>query len=141
MLTIFTSFIANIVVLFQSTSKSIRSVSDLMNPKIGIGVEDAPYSRYYFPQENEPSKRALFTTRIEPPNGPNAYMNITYGIERVREGMFAFHTFADHAYYQIKRTFLEHEKCGMIEINFFRLGAVWYVIQKHSPYKEILKIR
>lgn len=37
---IFTSFTANIVALLQSTTKSIRTVSDLQNPAIGIGVYD-----------------------------------------------------------------------------------------------------
>lgn len=129
------------VALFQSTSKSIRSVSDLLNPDIGIGVENTPYSRYYFATIDEPLKQTIVNRRIEPPNGPDAYMNITYGIGRVRDGMFAFHVATGLAYNQIKRTFYEHEKCGLIEIKFFSMGAIYWVSQKRLPYKEILKVR
>lgn len=68
-------------------------------------------------------------------------MNITEGINRVREGMFAFHIEGSPGYREIEATFFEKEKCGLVEINVFGSFAPWCVIQKHSPYKEILKIR
>lgn len=128
--------------LFQATTKSIRTISDLQHPEIGIGVEDTPYNRFYFRMASEPSKRLLFETKVEPLNGgPHGYMNATYGISRVREGMFAFHMVNDAAYNEIKKTFYEHEKCALIEIKFFSMGDVWWTIQKRSPYKEMLKVK
>lgn len=112
-----------------------------MHPEIGIGVEDTPYNRFYFRMASEPSKRLLFETKVEPANGPLAYMNATYGISRVREGMFAFHMVNDAAYNEIKKTFYEHEKCALIEIKFFSMGDIWWTIQKRSPYKEMLKVK
>lgn len=45
---LYTSYSANIVALLQSTDENIRSLEDLLNSRIGIGVEDIVYSYYYF---------------------------------------------------------------------------------------------
>lgn len=45
---LYTSYSANIVVLLQSTSASIRTVEDLLNSKITLGVDDIIYNRHYF---------------------------------------------------------------------------------------------
>lgn len=141
LLFIYISYTANIVALLQSTTKSIQTVSDLQNPEIGIGVEDTKYNRYYFQIATEPSRRKLFETKIEPPNGPNAYMNVSHGISLMRQGMFAFHINSDVAYDEIKRTFYEHEKCGLIQVKCFSVGDAYWTIQKHSQYKEMLKVK
>lgn len=83
----------------------------------------------------------LYETKIAPKNGPNAFMNVSYGISRVREGMFAFHTGTGYGYAEIERTFLENEKCGLVEVPYLGTADTWTVIQKKSPYKEILKVK
>lgn len=45
---LYTSYSANIVALLQSSSNQIRTLSDLLNSKLELGVEDQPYTRYYF---------------------------------------------------------------------------------------------
>lgn len=127
--------------LLQSTTKSIRAISDLQNSAIGIGVEDTPYNFHYFRIETEPTRKLLYQTKIAPPNGPNAFMNVSQGMSLVRQGMFAFHAETNTGYREMEKTFLEHEKCGLVEIPFLGTTDTWTVIQKHSPYKEILKIR
>lgn len=141
LLFMYTSYTANIVALLQSTTKSIRTIADLQNPAIGIGVHDTPYNRYYFANENEPTRKLLYESKILSSDGPDAFMNLTYGISRMRDGMFAFHTETSPGYNEVAKTFLENEKCGIVEIKFFSFADTWCVIQKHSPYKEILKIR
>lgn len=56
------------------------------------------------------------------------------------QGFFAFFSEVGSGYDQIKKTFLEHEKCGLTEIPFLGLYP-WFVIQKNSPLKEILKVK
>lgn len=107
---------------------------------IYLGVEDTPYNRFYFPRATEAAKKKLFETKVEPPNGLKMYMNVSEGIRLVREGMFAFHVETKPGYYEVERTFLENEKCGLIEINFLGNTDTWIVIKKRSPYKEILKV-
>ncbi|XP_031617482.1 glutamate receptor 3-like [Contarinia nasturtii] len=139
LLFIYNSFTANIVALLQSTTKSFRSISDLNNPAIEIGVHDTVFNRHYFKIETEPTRKQLYESKIAP-NAPNVFMNISYGISRLREGMFAFHTETSPAYTAIERTFYENEKCGLIEIKFLKITGTWSAIQKKSPYKEILKV-
>lgn len=45
---LYTSYSANIVALLQSTDENIRSLEDLYNSRIWLGVEDISYSYYYF---------------------------------------------------------------------------------------------
>lgn len=116
-------------------------MADLQNPSIEIGVHDTPYNRYYFKVETEPIRKHLYDTKIAPSNGPSTFMNKTEGILKVREGMFAFHIESSPGYREIEATFFEKEKCGLVEIKFFGNVDPWCVIQKHSPYKEILKVR
>lgn len=127
--------------LLQTPTNAIRTIADLLNPAIEIGVQDTPYNRFYFAAATEWSRKKLFETRVEPPNAPNAYMNLTYGVSRMRQGMFAFHTDTGMAYNEVERTWFEHEKCGMVEIRFFSLTDVWYCARKRIPYKEMLKVR
>lgn len=89
-------------------------------------------------------------------------MNFTYGISLMRkvcksrsrskslwivfknnynwQGFFAFHCERGVAYKIIEDTFYEHEKCGLIEIDYMSQIEPWIPIQKHSPYKEIIKV-
>lgn len=45
---LYTSYSANIVALLQSTTDSIRTLEDLLNSRITLGVEDIVYAHYYF---------------------------------------------------------------------------------------------
>lgn len=136
---IYTSFTANIVALLQSTTKSITTLEHLLHSKLDFGVEDTPYSRYYFPASTEPVRKALYQTRIALPNQPPKFVNTSYGIKRMRQGMYAFHMEVGTGYNEVKRTFQEHEKCGLVEISYLEVVDPWYGIQKYSPYKEIIK--
>lgn len=123
--------------LLQSTTKSIRTIDDLQNPSIEIGIQDTPYSRHFFKVETEPSRKRLYDSKI----GPNSFMNRTEGINRMRKGMFAFHIETSQGYREVERTFFENEKCGLVEIKFIGDTNAWCAIQKRSPYKEILKVK
>lgn len=111
-----------------------------MNPAFGIGVQDTPYSRYYFAHQSEPIKKQFYGSRVVSANG-QAYMNMTYGMEQLRQGMFAFHTSTGAAYVHMGKTFTANEKCGLIVIKFFDMGHSWHVFQKRSPFKEIFKVK
>lgn len=112
-----------------------------MNPAFGIGVQDTPYSRYYFASHSDPIHKQFYETRIVPSNGPSAYINETVGIEGLRQGMYAFHAETGPTYVQMSKTFLEKEKCGLVLIKFYDMGSTWHGWQKRSPYKEMLKVK
>jgi hypothetical protein len=45
---LYTSYSASIVVLLQSSTTSIRTLSDLLNSGMTLGVHDIIYNRHYF---------------------------------------------------------------------------------------------
>lgn len=138
----FTSYTASIVALLQSTSKSIRTLSDLLNSKLDLGMEDTPYARHYFAAETEPIRKKIYTSKIGPPNEQPHLYNASFGISRVRKGFYAFHMIRETAYKNIEQTFYEHEKCGLIEVHgLIQDTFPMHASPKHSPFKEIFKVR
>lgn len=137
----FTSYTASIVALLQSTSKSIRTLSDLLNSNMELGVEDTPYAPHYFSSEKEPIRKKIYETKVAPPNEPPHFVNATYGISMMQKGFYAFHMIREIAYGHIKQTFYEHEKCGLTEITYLQDTYPMHAIPKGSPYKEIFKVK
>lgn len=59
----------------------------------------------------------------------------------ILQGLFAFHFERGVGYKIVSETFYEHEKCGLMEIDFLSFTDPWMPVQKYSPYKEIFKIK
>lgn len=55
------------------------------------------------------------------------------------QGLYAFHMELSPGYKLIAETFYEHEKCGLKELDYMNLPSPWFVVAKHSPYKELIK--
>lgn len=138
---IYTSYTANIVALLQSTSNSIRTLSDLLNSNMELGVDDTPYSRFYFSTATEPIRKKIYEKKIAPPNESPHYMNMSMGVSLVRKGLYAFHMELATGYKYVVETFYEHEKCGLVEIKYLQTTYPWQGMPKNSPYKEIFKVR
>lgn len=138
---IYTSYAASIIALLQSTSDSIRTLADLLHSDIELGVEDIAYARPYFRNEDEPIRRQITRKKIEPPNHPARYYNMSYGVQRMQNEFFAFHTEMGIGYKHIQHTFLEHEKCALKSIEYFRMGYPLITMPKNMPYKEMMKVK
>jgi hypothetical protein len=68
-------------------------------------------------------------------------LSVHEGLERVREGLFAYHHELGLGYKTISDTFLEEEKCGLqTVVCFVEFMDPWISVSKHSPFKEILSI-
>ncbi|XP_031625634.1 uncharacterized protein LOC116342265 [Contarinia nasturtii] len=80
---VYTSYTANIVALLQSTSKSIRTLADLLNSNIELGVEDSPYLKFFFSAETEPIRKKIYDTKIAPQNKPPDWVNDGCGQSRL----------------------------------------------------------
>lgn len=105
-------------------------------------MEDTPYARHYFSTETEPIRKKIYETKIGPPNEQPHFYNATFGISMVRKGFYAFFMIRETAYKNIKQTFYEHEKCGLIEVDgLIQDTFPMHTTPKHSPFKEIFKIR
>ncbi|GAB0093098.1 uncharacterized protein DMENIID0001_081590 [Sergentomyia squamirostris] len=137
---LYSSYTANIVALLQSTTNSISSLKDLLESNLDLAVEDKVYHRQYFKAATEPVRKAIYETRIAPPGKKDNFVSLAEGIGKLRQGHYAYHAEAGPAYQMIKDTFLEYEKCGLSEIEFYISALPWYIIPKQSPYKEIIKV-
>nr|QLI62109.1 ionotropic receptor 75a2 [Streltzoviella insularis] len=136
---LYTSYSASIVALLQSSSKQIRTLSDLLHSKLELGVEDTPYNRYYFSTAKDPVRKAI-SQKIAPPGSKPNFLNLEDGIKKLQKRPFAFNMNLGTGYKIIERYFHEHEKCGLQEIDFIPDNKPWLGCRKYSPYKEILKI-
>ncbi|KAG5667152.1 hypothetical protein PVAND_015149 [Polypedilum vanderplanki] len=137
---LYSSYSANIVALLQSPSNKIKSLSDLLISKMDFGVDDTIFNHFYFSHADEPIRREIYQTKIKDKNGKEKFFDLTKGIEKMRQGLFAFHMEVGVGYKIVSETFQEDEKCGLQEIQYLQVVDPYYAIQKDSKYKEFIKV-
>lgn len=62
------------------------------------------------------------------------------GVNKIREGLFAFHMELGAGYKFVSETFFEYEKCTLKELQFYELIDPWYAIRQNSSLREMTKI-
>nr|CAD7433022.1 unnamed protein product [Timema monikensis] len=137
---LYTSYSASIVVLLQSTTGSIRTLKDLLESPLGMGVEDIVYTRYLFKNQSEPVHKAIYNKKIAPPGTKPRFMDIGKGMEMMRKGFFAFHIEASSGYKIILETFEESEKCGITLLPYIGNTDNYLSVRKGSPYRELVTV-
>ncbi|XP_030036413.2 glutamate receptor ionotropic, delta-1-like [Manduca sexta] len=137
---LYTSYSASIVALLQSSSNQIRSLNDLLHSKLELGVEDVPYNKYYFSTATEPIRKAIYETKVAPKGSRPNFMNIDDGVKKLRNEPFAFNMNTGIGYKYVEKYFLEHQKCGLQEIEYIENNTPWLPCKKHSPFREIYKV-
>ncbi|KAH8374046.1 hypothetical protein KR200_005612 [Drosophila serrata] len=135
---LFTSFSANIVALLQSPSDAIRSLTDLGQSPLEIGVQDTQYNKIYFTESTDPVTKNLYHKKIAS-KGDNVYMRPVLGMERMRTGLFAYQVELQAGYQIVSDTFSEPEKCGLMELEPFQLPMLAVPTRKNFPYKELIR--
>ncbi|XP_073963211.1 ionotropic receptor 75a-like [Choristoneura fumiferana] len=137
---LYTAYSASIVVLLQSSSNQIRTLSDLLQSKLELGVEDTPYNRFWFSDAKDPIRKAIYEKKIAPIGSTPRFYSMDEGIKLLQNKPFAFNTNLGVGYRFMEKYFHEHEKCGLQEIAFIQDGSAWSSCYKLSPYKEIFKV-
>ncbi|XP_013169443.1 PREDICTED: uncharacterized protein LOC106119113 [Papilio xuthus] len=135
-----TSFSANIVALLQSSSSRIRTLEDLLQSRLKFGVHDNPFNRHYFSTMSEPIRKAIYDTKIAPPGVPPRFLSMEDGVQKIRQGLFAFHMETGVGYKFVGKYFEEGEKCGLYEIQYLQVADPWIAVRKNTPYLEMYKI-
>ena len=74
-------------------------------------------------------------------NHPDHFMPSEEGVSRLRNGMFAFIMEASPMYKIMEDTFYEHEKCGLVSIEFMKFTDPYLAVARDSPYKEIFRVK
>nr|WQS23402.1 ionotropic receptor 19 [Diaphania glauculalis] len=138
-LLLYSSYSASIVALLQSSSNQIRTLSDLLNSKLELGVEDTPYNRYFFSVATEPVRKAIYQTKIAPRGVEPKFMSLEEGVKKLQKEPFAFNMNKGIGYRLVERYFHEHEKCGLQEIEYLYATKTYITCRKNSAYKEIFK--
>lgn len=82
----------------------------------------------------------LYEKKIAPKGQLDNFLSIDVGIKRMREEFFAFHVECASGYKVISETFMEHEKCRLMEIDVWNIIEPYNVVQKNSSYKELIKM-
>ncbi|KAL0880559.1 hypothetical protein ABMA27_001790 [Loxostege sticticalis] len=136
----FTSYSAKIVAILQTPSDAIQTIDDLTHSPMALGVQESTYKRVYFAESDDPATQRLYRRKLLP-QGERAYLSIVDGIARVRNGLFAFQVEESSGYDVISKTFTEQEKCGLKQIQAFKLPMVAVPILKHSGYRELFAAR
>lgn len=157
---IYTGFSAAILVLLQSTSESITDLAGLYDSKMEMGVENMHFNVYYFtvskyislimccisktfvqtPNEhtNETFRRLILENRIVPKNN---WFSTKDGLEKVRQGYFAFHVQTGVAFSLIRDTFTENDKCRIRTTpTIFKNSDISLATPKNSVYTEMFLV-
>nr|AXF48841.1 ionotropic receptor IR10 [Lobesia botrana] len=137
---LYTAYSASIVVLLQASSNQIRTLSDLLNSKLELGVEDTKYNRYFISTTKDPVKKAIYETKIAPKGSKPKFYNLVDGILELQKKPFAFNCVLGTGYRVIEKYFYEHEKCGLQEIQYIQIQNPYQAVKRGSPYREIFKI-
>lgn len=90
---------------------------------------------------SDPVRRAIYTRKVNPPEGPERFLPLQDGIERVRTSRFAFHMELGPGYKFVWDTFLEEEKCNLQTITFLtEIPEPFVAVSKKTSFKEILTV-
>ncbi|XP_064292313.1 ionotropic receptor 75a-like [Plodia interpunctella] len=139
-LLLYSAYSASIVALLQSRSNQIRTLADLLNSKLDLGVEDTPYNRYFFSIATEPVRKAIYQTKIAPRGTKPKFYSLEEGVKKLQKEPFAFHMLKGTGYGLVEKYFHEHEKCGFQEINYLDDTKTYLTCRKNTPYKEMFKV-
>ncbi|XP_059057967.1 glutamate receptor-like [Achroia grisella] len=142
LMALYAAYSANIVVLLQAPSNSIKTLAELSNSKIHLAANDLDYNRFVLsPSQTltDPIHQSIHD-RIDNGNGKGEYYHIYEGVERMRKGLFAFHSIVEPVYHRVEKTFQETEKCDLTEVDFINSFDAATPVQKDSPYIELLRV-
>lgn len=105
-------------------------------------AEEIPYMRYFLthPDLTETQKKIIREKCIIP-GEKSHFLNATEGVAKIRQGMNAFYAEETKIYNLIEETFFEHEKCGLVKLRFIEHPLAFLGFKKHSPYKELLRVK
>ncbi|CAH0401115.1 unnamed protein product [Chilo suppressalis] len=133
------AYSANIVVLLQAPSSSIRTLAQLADSGLTLAANDVDYNHFVFSLYKDPVRVKIYK-RIDPEKGKGQFYDINEGVERIRQGLFAFHSIVEPVYRRIEKTFQEKEKCDLQEVDLVNGFDPFIPVKKDSPYLELLRV-
>ncbi|XP_052743924.1 glutamate receptor 1-like [Bicyclus anynana] len=139
LMALYAAYSANIVVLLQAPSRAIKTLEQLAHSQMTLAALDVDYNHFVLKNQKDPV-RSLIHKKVEPLKGKAQFYKLDEGVELLRQGHFALHAVVEAVYYRIEETFLETEKCDLMEVDFMNAPDPFVPVYKHSPYLELLRV-
>ena len=129
--------------LIGSPVKSnIKTLKQLTDSKMGIGIDNAAYTLTYLNVSKEPDVEYFVRKRItQNAKSPPLWIIPEQGMQLVRRGGFAYHCEASTAYALIRNLFEPSEICDLNEIYLQPKQTLGVFVKRNSPYFKIMRIR
>lgn len=115
---------------------------DLHKSRINFFVEDTPYMRVFMEAKDlSDFQKEVIRDKIMISGEKERFISAIEGVSKIRQGMNAFYGEDTGIYNLIEDTFYEHEKCGLIGIEFLKITNPHLALKRNSPYREILRVK
>uniref|UniRef100_A0A182VBD3 Uncharacterized protein n=1 Tax=Anopheles merus TaxID=30066 RepID=A0A182VBD3_ANOME len=134
-------FYCSFIVGYQliTPPKTINTLEKLVDSEIQMTVENLSYQRDFFLRTNNPTALKLYETKILP-NKYGGFVNLSFGMQLVRQGGYAFHCETSYGNALIIETFTEREICELQQVQLYPQRPVHLPLVKGSPLRELFKV-
>ncbi|KAJ2948697.1 hypothetical protein O0L34_g7952 [Tuta absoluta] len=135
----YAAYSAYIVVLLQAPSSTIRTLAQLGTSSLTLAANDVDYNHIILKQYSR--QDAMHLKVYKKIENEKQYYHLHEGVQKIRQGLFAFHSIVEPVYRHIEDTFQEHEKCDLVEVDYLGEQDGGFIpVAKNSSYLELLRV-
>ncbi|XP_068141503.1 ionotropic receptor 75a-like [Drosophila tropicalis] len=130
--------------LGQPAKSNIKTVQQLADSNLDVGLEPAPYIKIYLETSDQPAVHSLYLNKIKnsKKSPDRIWLPAEQGVKLVREHPgFVFIAEAALSYEFIRKYYLPHEICELNEILLREETVTHTMVLKSSQYAELIKLR
>uniref|UniRef100_A0A182P5M8 Uncharacterized protein n=1 Tax=Anopheles epiroticus TaxID=199890 RepID=A0A182P5M8_9DIPT len=133
-------FYSSFIVGYQliTPPKTINTLEKLVDSSIKMAVENLSYQHDFFHRTTNPAALKLYEAKILPSR--YGFVNLTFGMQLVKQGGYAFHCETSYGNALIIETFTEREICELQQVQLYPQRPVHLPLVKGSPLRELFKI-
>ncbi|XP_053670025.1 ionotropic receptor 75a-like [Anopheles nili] len=133
-------FYSSFIVGYQliSPPKTITTLEKLLHSNLKMSVENLSYQLDFFQRTRVPVAMQLYERKILP--NKYGFVNLTFGIQLVKQGGYAFHCETSYGNELIIETFTEQQICELQQLQLYPQRSVHLPMIKGSPLRELFKI-
>ncbi|XP_058117915.1 ionotropic receptor 75a-like [Anopheles ziemanni] len=134
-------FYSTFIVGYQliSPPKTINTLEKLVDSSVKMAVENYSFQHDFFARTANPAALKLYNEKIAP--NKYGFVNLTFGIQLVKGGGYAFHCDTAYGYKQVLEIFTEQQICELQEVELYPQRPVHVPMVKGSPLRELFKLK
>lgn len=111
-------------------------MEDILKYNMSIGIQNNTLNREYFQYTKSKMAINLYNNLIKGQED-EIYLNVSYGLEKIRNGGYAFHVELAKAY-RFHR--LNNQACQIGTVALHKPIECYANYVKHSPFKDIMDV-